>query len=533
MNRKHYLIFLITSFLLIPCIQMSAQLFDVDSIPTDYLLDVDFDDDYLFENDSITEILPEAMDVDWEKLFEGWHASYFYNQENYCEDGDTNPFFSDSIYRERLSRMPTIIPMVYNESVRKQIDFYAAKYRKSMRFVLGMADYFFPMLEQILDRYDMPLELKYLTVIESALNPVALSPKGASGLWQFMLPTGKGFGLEINSLIDERRDPIKATEAACKYLKQLYNMYDDWYLALAAYNCGPGGVNKAIARSGGKKDYWKILSYLPSESRTYVAKYIATAYVMTYHCDHNICPVRSSFAVATDTIMVDRILHIDQLAEIMHIDKEIIRFYNPHYKREIIYGNVQPSVLRLPIEKTIDFIDQEDTIYAHRVFELLEYCIPVDITNPKNRQELISHTVKANENLNTIAHHYGVAIQELRKWNGLSGTRVAQGRKLRVYIDNGGLTYSAPNTASTTTPTTQKATVTASQKATTTTTQQKPATTNTFSNASGYVNYTVKNGDSLYAIALKYPGVTVQKIQQANGMTTTKLMPGQMLKIPL
>jgi len=543
MNKLRYLILIMTG-MLAPFFQLTAQQTETDA--NGFLSDsIEYDQ----LSDSIEDILPESMEVDWQKLFEGWHASHFYSTENYCEDADVNPFFPDSIYRWRMNRMMTLIPMTYNETVRKYIDFYAVRLRRNMRYIMGMADYYFPMFEQILDLNDMPLELKYLAVIESHLNPVALSRAGASGLWQFMLPTGKSVGLEINSLIDERLDPEKATEAACRYLKSLYNIYDDWYLTLAAYNSGPGTVNRAIARAGGKMDYWKISSYLPRETRTYVPLFIAVAYIMTYHCDHNICPVRSNFSVATDTIMVERALHFDQIAEIMQIDKEVIRFYNPQYKREIIPGNVLPSTLRLPIESTIDFIEQADSVYAHRVYELLEYCIPVDVDDPKNRQELIAHTVKAGENVNIIANRYGVTAQNLRKWNGLSGSRVTQGRKLRVYIDNGGLTYSTPNTTS-------AATASAQQKPTTNTTsaQQKPSTNTTSAvntttsaqqkqtsgtssaqkntAASGYITYHVKKGDSLYAIALRYPGVTVESIQQANGMTTTNLRIGQVLKIP-
>ena len=524
MNKIRCLILIITGIVVIifrPAAQQTeteAGMLPPDSISNVYLLDYD-DDEQLA--DSLEDILPESMEVDWEKLLEGWHASNFYSPEVHCLDDNVNPFFPDSIYRMRLERMPVVIPMVYNETVRRYIDIYAGRSRMNVRYFLGMADYYFPMFEQILDANGLPLELKYLSIVESALKPTALSRAGASGLWQFMLPTGRNYGLEINSLIDERFDPEKATEAACRYLKKLYNMYDDWYLALAAYNSGEGTVNRAIARSGGKKDYWKITSYLPRDTRAYVPLFIAVAYIMTYHCEHNICPVRSNFSVATDTIMVERAIHFDQISDIMQIDKEAIRFYNPQYKREIIPGNVQPSVLRLPIANTIDFINQADSIYAHRLFELLEYCIPVDANNPKSRQELISHTVKPGENVNTIANLYGVTMQELRKWNGLSASArtVAQGRKLRVYIDNGGLTFSAPVTAS----------------VTTSSAQQKPATANASSNtgsSSGYTTYQVKKNDTLSAIALKYPGVTWQNIQQANGMKTTDLQIGQVLKIP-
>jgi len=392
--------------------------------------------------------------------------------------------------------------------------------RKQLRYIMGMADFYFPMMEQILDAHNLPLELKYLSIIESALNPVALSRVGASGLWQFMLPTGKSHGLEINSLIDERLDPEKATEAACKYLQSLYNRYDDWHLAIAAYNCGEGGVNKAIARSGGKMDFWKIINYLPRETRSYVPLFIAVTYIMTYHCDHNICPVRSNFVVATDTIMVERALHFDQIADILQIDKEAIRFYNPQYKREIIPGNIQPSVLRLPIESLFSLIDIGDSVYTHRIEELFANCAPVDANVPDSRKERITHTVKVNETVYTVANLYGVTAQNLRKWNSVAGTRLPLGKKLTIYIDNGGLTYS-----STITTTTASATTASAPK------KPESATASTTSN-SGNMTYKVQEGDTLIDIAKKYPGVTWQSIQQANGMSTTNLKIGQILKIP-
>jgi len=464
--------------------------------------------------DSIIGYLPESMDVDIQKLLEGWHASHLTNADDHCIDDDVNPVFSDTIFRKRMNRMPTVVPMVYNEAVRRCIDIYSNRRRNQMRFMMGMADYYFPMFEQILDANGMPLELKYLAIVESALNPFALSRVGASGLWQFMLPTAKSNGLEINSLIDERYDLQKATEAACRYLKMLYNMYDDWHLALAAYNCGPGGVNKAIARSGGKMDFWKIFPYLPRETRSYVPLFIAAAYVMTYHCDHNLCPVRANFAIATDTIVINRALHFDQIAEVLQIDKEMIRFYNPQYKREIIPGNIRPSTLRLPIETTFALINREDSVYEHRIEELLADCTPVDLNNENNRKERITHTVKSGETVYTIANRYGVTAQNLRRWNGLSGSRVGQGRRLVVHIDNGGLKYGKD-----TTPVATK-------------NPSKEGTNVSYNPKEGENTYVVQSGDSLYSIAKRYPGVSAQNISEANGLLTTNLRIGQVLRIP-
>ena len=473
--------------------------------------------------DSIVGDLPENLNDVRHELLDGWHATYFFNPEDHCIDEHVNPVFSDSIYRLRLNRMMTVIPMTYNETVRRCIDLYAGPRRNQLRYIMGMANFYFPMIEQILDANGLPLELKFLPVVESALRPMALSSKGASGLWQFMLPTGKIYGLEINSLIDERLDPEKATEAACRYFKDMYDRYDDWHLAIAAYNCGPGGVDRAIRRAGGVQNFWKIFQHLPRETRSFVPLFIAAAYVMTYHCDHNICPVSANFSVATDTIMVEQALHFDQIAEILQIDKEAIRFYNPQYKREIIPGNLRPSVLRLPVEYTFAYIDKEDSVLEHRMDELLAHCVPVDVNDLKNRQEQISHTAKTGETVYTIANLYGVTAQNLRKWNGLSGSRITPGRKLRVYIDNGGLAFASQNTSA---PASQNT------AASLPVTAQRNTSANAVTSPSGYISYQVRSGDSLYTIAKKYPGVTVQSIQQANGLTTTMLQIGQVLKIP-
>ena len=485
-------------------------------------------DTFIQTFDAIVGDLPDNLNDDLFELFDGWHATYFFNPEEHCVDEPVNPVFADTVYRLRMNRMMTVIPMTYNETVRKCIDLYAGPRRNNLRYIMGMANFYFPMIEQILDANGLPLELKFLPVVESALRPAAQSRVGASGLWQFMLPTGKIYGLEINSLIDERLDPEKATEAACRYFKDMYNRYEDWHLAIAAYNCGPGGVDRAIRRAGGVQNFWKIFQYLPRETRSFVPLFIAAAYIMTYHCEHNICPVSANFSVATDTIMVEQALHFDQIAEILQIDKEAIRFYNPQYKREIIPGNLRPSVLRLPVEYTFSYIDKEDSVHEHRMDELLAHCTPVDVNDLKSRQEQISHTVKTGENVYTISNLYGVTAQNLRKWNGLGGSRVTPGRKLRVYVDNGGLTFATQNTSA-------SAPASQNTSASTPAPVQKNTSASVGSSSgsnSGYVTYQVQSGDSLYSIAKKYRGVTVQSIQQANGLTTTMLRIGQVLKIP-
>ena len=489
--------------------------------------------------DSIIGDLPESLDENMLKLMADWHSQHFMKTEDYCLDDEHNPVFPDDLYELRLQRMPCIIPMPYNKHVRTCIDLYAGKRRNLVRYMMGMADFFFPMMEQKLDAYGLPLELKYLACVESALKPTVQSRVGASGIWQFMLPTGRIYGLEINSLIDERLDPEKATEAACRYFKEMYELYGDWLLVVASYNCGPGGVNKAIRNAKGQTDFWKIFPYLPRETRSFVPLYIAAAYIMTYHCEHGLCPIRADFSVAVDTLMVNKALHFDQIAEMLQIDKEAVRFYNPMYKREIIPGHIEPSVLRLPVDRTLSFIDKsEDSIAMHRWEELLSFCIPVDRLDQESQKQTVTHIVEAGENVYTVANKYGVLTKDLQRWNNLRSSRLSKGAKLKVYVDNGGV----PHPTATQTATTQKAsgnTAVASTAGTAATrgASGAPATSAAKSagneqQTKGFVTYVVVDGDSLYGIAKKFPGMTYQKIQEANGLTTTNLRIGQVLKIP-
>ncbi|MDY5639037.1 MAG: LysM peptidoglycan-binding domain-containing protein [Parabacteroides sp.] len=458
-------------------------------------------------------LIPESLDANIDSLFHSWHVQYFSKKEEFCHDDEENVFFPDSVYAERLQRLPNLISLPYNNIVRDCIDLYADRKRNLVRYMLGMADFFFPIIEQILDEHGLPLELKYLAVVESALNPVALSRVGASGLWQFMLPTGKIYGLQINSLVDERLDPLKATQAACKYFKDMYAIYGDWNLVLASYNCGPGNVNKAIRRSGGKRDFWDIFPYLPKETRSYVPLFIAANYIMNYHCEHNLCAMQTSLPLATDTVMVHDMLHLQQVADVLHIDLETLKALNPQYRREIIPGNTQPSVLKLPAAETYAFVDKADTIYLHRAEELLAQCTPLNQQNKQgSRREQITHIVKSGETLLTIANRYGVTAKEIRGWNGLKSNRVPKGRRLKLYVDNGGVSFAAA-----------KKPMQAAHAAPPTAADR----------ANGFVSYTVKSGDSLYSISKKYPGVSADRIKQVNGLTTVKLQPGQVLKIPV
>ena len=463
-------------------------------------------------------LIPESLDADVDSLLHSWHVQYFSKKDEYCHDDAANVWFPDSVYRERLESLPRVISLPYNKVVRDCIDLYADRRRNLVRYMLGMADFYFPIIEQVLDEHDLPIELKYLAVVESALNPVALSRVGACGLWQFMLPTGKIYGLEINSLVDERRDPVKATHAACRYFKDMYAIYGDWNLVLASYNCGPGNVNKAIRRSGGKTDFWEIFPYLPKETRSYVPLFIAANYIMNYYCDHNICPIQTSMPLATDTVVITKALHLEQVADILQMDIQQIRALNPQYKRDIIPGNTEPSVLKLPVNQTYAFIDKEDTIYTHRAEDLLENCLaynPSDKDGGKSsNREKITHRVASGENIYAIADRYGVTPKEVRQWNGLKSNKLANGRRLTLYVDNGGVAFASTAKSKAIPKTTSPSKIVEKQ-------------------GDGYVSYQVKSGDSLYTISKKYPGVSAALIQKANGLPNANIRPGQVLKIPV
>jgi membrane-bound lytic murein transglycosylase D len=455
----------------------------------------------------------EGMDAKVDSVMRSRFARYFAETDVRCTENGISLVFPDSVYRRRLESLHQVIPMNYNETVRRYIDFYATKRGELVRYMLGAANYYFPIIEPILDSYGLPQELKYLPIVESALNPGAVSRVGAGGFWQFMLSTGKVYGLEINSLVDERCDPVKSTEAACRYFKEMYDTYGDWHLALASFNCGPGNVHKAIRRSGGKKDFWEIYPFLPRETRSYVPLFIAANYIMNYYEAHNICPVKAGLPLATDTVMVTKMLHFEQVTDLLKVDIELIRLLNPQYRRDIVPGNIHPSVLRLPAVTAYSFVDVEDSIYRHRMGELLSLCIPLNVleANKSVLREKIVYTTKARENLHLIGNRYGVTARDIRRWNELSSNRVPAGKRLTLYVNNGGVRFTQQNPS-------------ASSGAA----QAKTMSTS----ISGSHTYTVQSGDSLYSISRKYPGLTVASLQRANKLNNSRLYPGQKLRIP-
>lgn len=405
--------------------------------------------------------VPVGLEDNLDSLLHLYNAKTYMMQDTSCNYRDVNPVFDKEVYIDRLKRLPTIIEMPYNDVVQKFIDRYSGKLRRSVSYMLGAGNFYMPVFEEALEAYNLPLELKYLPVIESALNPTAVSRVGATGLWQFMIGTGKRYGLEVNSLIDERRDPVKASYAAAHYLSDLYKIFDDWSLVIAAYNCGPDKVNKAIHRAKGSADYWNIYPYLPKETRGYVPAFIAANYIMNYYCDHNICPMVTELPLKTDTVVVNKDLHLEQIAQVLNIDIQHLRNLNPQYRRDIVNGLNKPMTVRLPSTLVGPFIDQEDSIYNFKTDELLlkRSVVEVNQEEPKvSRRSYYSSrhrssathsksrksrsrkskrggrnvTIKSGDTLSEIAERNHTTVAKLRKLNKISGNHIRAGKKLKV-----------------------------------------------------------------------------------------------------
>lgn len=381
--------------------------------------------------------IPESMQSEMDSLYWDWQSKHYITLGENCKMTSVNPVVSDSIYMDRLSRIPSIIEMPYNEAVRKFIDMYAVRLRNKVSFMLAATNFYMPIFEEALDLYDLPMELKYLPIIESALNPTAVSRQGATGLWQFMLATGKIYGLKTNTLIDERRDPIKSTWAAARYLKDLYDIYQDWNLVLAAYNCGPGTINKAIRRAGGATDYWTIYNFLPKETRGYVPAFIAANYIMTYYCEHDICPMEAQLPNNSDTIHIDKDLHLQQVAEVCNIDIDQLRSLNPQYRKDIVPGNSELCALRLPHNSVGTFIERQDSIFAYKPDTYLKKRKTVAIkeatsAGTTSTKGTVYYKIKQGDTLGGIAAKHRVSVNQLRRLNGIKGNNIRAGKSLRI-----------------------------------------------------------------------------------------------------
>ena len=453
--------------------------------------------------------------------------------DNY--DTDTLPLNEpDSVYIDRLSQIPTIIPLSYNRFVRNYISVYTDKKKDQLEVMLGLANYYFPMIEEVLDYHDLPYELKYMAVIESALNPRAVSRVGATGMWQFMYRTGRAYGLTINSLVDERRDPLASTKAAVRYLGDLYNIYDDWILAIAAYNCGPGNVNKAIRRTGGKTDYWEIYYYLPRETRGYVPAFIAATYAMNYYHLYNLKPRPIDIPLATDTIIVHRDLHLKQISEVLQLPMKELRDLNPQYRKNIVPGKSKAYAVRVPLSQSTRFIDYQDSIFAYKDSIYLNPAnMVVNPTRsrytpqaPSGKTKLV-YTVKSGDNLGYIAEWYHVGLSSVRYWNGIRGNTIRVGQKLAIYVTpSKAKQYRKINTMSFAEK--QRSI----GKAVSTSAQANIQPQSNTPDNGDYVYYKVKYGDSVWEIARKFPGVSDQDILRLNNLSSgDRIHPGQQIKI--
>ena len=358
--------------------------------------------------------------------------------ENLDPEQPVNFEISIELLKTRLELLneKSVFNIEHNPALENTIKSYLKNRKKSYERLMALSEYYFPLFEEKLAKYNIPLELKYLAIVESALNPRAVSRMGAGGLWQFMLPTGRAFNLNVDSYMDERYDPIKATEAACQYLSSLHTMYGDWDLALAAYNAGPGNVNKAIRRSGGMKNYWNIRKNLPRETQGYVPAFFATMYVFEYHKEYNIVPKRATVKrIETDTIHLKRKISFEQISDLVDISVDEIRFMNPSYKLDIIpYSSEKPNYVRLPIDRVGLFVSNEDKIYAYIDSENNkgEKVIPFKEEALASKSGTKYHTIKKGENLGVIARKYGVSVNNLKKWNNIAGTNIQAGKKLKI-----------------------------------------------------------------------------------------------------
>ena len=507
-----------------------------------------------------------------DSLLNIWYTHKMAAEDEVEYDMDSVKFESnvpDEVYIERISRMNSFISLPYNEIVKNYIILYSEKMPSKMANILGLCQYYMPMFEEIFNRYDLPEELKAMAVIESAMNPLAVSRAGAKGMWQFMYSTAKIYGLHIDSFVDERMDPVKSAEAAAQYLQDSYEIFGDWNLAIASYNCGAGNVNKAIRRSGGKRAFWDIWPYLPRETRGYVPAFVGALYTMTYYKEHGIRPEVIEMPAHVDTFKISKKLHLKQVADLTGAPLEELKNLNPQYRHEIIPGDSREYILRLPYNFTNSFIENEDSVYVHKKDE---YFNPVTLKKIQDGGdgERIVYRVKSGDYLGRIASRHRCTVAQIKRWNNLKSNNIRVGQRLVIY--RGGVSSSSAGSSSSQSQTSEKTSAAPASGAAVYTVKSgdtlsaiatrhgisvnqikewnglsgnniKPGQTlkvkaagssqATTAPASGeYTNYTVKSGDSFYSIAKNYPGVSAQDIMDFNGLNSSKIQPGMTIRIP-
>ena len=456
--------------------------------------------------------LPASMTQELDSLMNLYNAKTYLKADDDCNLPDVNPVYDEQVYKDRLAQLPTVIEMPYNDIVQKFIDRYSGDLRRKVAYMLGAQNFYMPVFEEALEAYNLPLELKYLPVIESGLNPKATSRAKAVGLWQFMLPTAKRYGLTINSLVDERRDLIKSSYAAAHYLSDLYKIFGDWNLVIAAYNCGPEKINKSIHRLKGEKDYWKIYSLLPKETRGYVPAFIAANYIMNYYCEHNICPLTASLPAKTDTVMLDRDVHFEQIAHVIGIDLAQLEDLNPQYRRNIVNGNTQPSALRLPADMVNAFIDNEDSVYA---FNPKAYLTKRKEVGPSDNATYVvrNNQVTRIENRNTATASSKNTESE--------GTTVTNTTVDSTIADN-----NAAEAERQPRPTTRKSNLSRSTRSS----RQKQRNSKSKKRPAKQKSVTIKSGDTLSEIAERNH-TSVAKLRKLNGIKGNNIRAGKKIKV--
>lgn len=498
-------------------------------------------------------VFPESFELDTRKMLEGWYLkNYTATDDRYSRLSDVE--MTDAEYEKRLAELPTVIEMPYNQIVREYIERYTKRGREQVAVLLGLSHYYMPIFEQALEERGLPLELKYLPVIESGLDPNAVSKHGATGLWQLMLATGRGLGLEVSSLVDERRDPYVSSAKAADYLKDLYSTYGDWSLAIAAYNCGPGAVNKAIRRAGKenvKHDFWSIYNYLSPETRGYVPMFIAANYVMNYYPRHRISPVLATKPLVTDTLKISTRVNLNQISNVLDIPVDELRILNPQFRADVIPGTPEhPYNLILPSQQVHAYIMSEDAIlayeadkYARRTTaqpgempsdaliaqeEIDTAPVVEELEAPAPERKIesfrpMTHKVKAGETLADIAGKYSVTVAEIKEWNGLRRNAVRAGQILRI---------TAPAQASTASETQASETGRQQAVASTTAPQSNRKTPSSTKNTrSTTADHKLKSGETLSSLSKKY-GVSIDEIRKANNMKGDMLRAGETIKIP-
>ena len=458
--------------------------------------------------------------------------------------GDTVSFNMDSVhfrssvtdkeYLQRLADMNSFITLPFNETVRNYIILYSEKMPTKMSSMLALSQYYFPIFEEIFDRYGLPKELKYMAVIESAFNPVAVSRAGAKGMWQFMYNTAKMYGLTINSFVDERLDPVKSADAAARYMRDAYRIFGDWNLAISSYNCGSGNVNKAMRRSG-SREFWPVYNYLPRETRGYVPAFVGAMYAFTYYREHGLVPETDSMPVQVDTFHIRRMLHFQQVRALTGVSVEMLKKLNPQYVHDIVPGTAKEEyVLRLPYQYTSKFIENEDSVYAYNA---KEYFSPATLQNiavsGSASSQRIAYKVKSGDYLGRIASRYHVTVKQIMEWNHLRNTNLRVGQVLYIYGKfNGPVAQSSGASSKSSAASSSKGSA-SSDGATRASSKGSAATPPPADSAAEgtYTVYVVKSGDSLYRISQDYPGVSADDIMKFNGIGTD-IRPGMKLKIP-